>query len=208
MNQAKIRLSVKEMELVKNADWILTKNGILQKVKILLEGLQVRQQEFLAAESFHLPSETLAPPPKISRGENYKGLPYLVLDFPRFFEKENFLAIRTMFWWGNFFSITLHLTGRYKSLYEQAVISSFDSWEGSGVFIGVHETEWEHHFENDNYRPVKGMTREEWIQCIHEKPFLKLGQKIPLEQWDDAQELLFRYFTRIIRMMSVQFPKR
>ena len=33
MNTAKIRLSPKEMELVRNADWILTKNHIIQKAK-------------------------------------------------------------------------------------------------------------------------------------------------------------------------------
>ena len=49
--------------------------------------------------------------PKIAKGENYLQLPYVLLDYPRCFDKENIFAIRTMFWWGNFFSITLHLSG-------------------------------------------------------------------------------------------------
>jgi len=32
MNDAKVHLSAEEFELVKNAEWILTKNGIIQKV--------------------------------------------------------------------------------------------------------------------------------------------------------------------------------
>ncbi len=39
MSEAKIRLSQKEMELVINADLILTKNAILEKVKHLLLGI-------------------------------------------------------------------------------------------------------------------------------------------------------------------------
>ena len=32
---------------------------------------------------------------------------------PAVFSKENIFAIRTMFWWGNFFSISLHVSGKY-----------------------------------------------------------------------------------------------
>ena len=58
--------------------------------------------------------------PKISKGENYKDLPYVMLDYPRCFQKEKTIAIRTFFWWGNFFSINLQLSGEYK---EQALPS-------------------------------------------------------------------------------------
>ena len=98
MNPAKIRLSPNEMELVTNADWILTKNGIMRKAWHLLEGLQEYQKNLVSTYQKELPSEALRIPAKISKGENYRGLPYLVLDYPRFFEKENAFAIRTMFW--------------------------------------------------------------------------------------------------------------
>ena len=84
MDATKIRLSAKEAELIANADWILTKNEILKKVKHLLEELMKEQQKHI--RSCHgLPAEILVPPPKISKGENYRGLPYLVLDHPRYF---------------------------------------------------------------------------------------------------------------------------
>jgi hypothetical protein len=51
---------------------------------------------------------------KISRGENYQLLPYIILDYPSYFSRNNIFAVRTMFWWGNFFSITLHLSGDHK----------------------------------------------------------------------------------------------
>ncbi|MBS1654980.1 MAG: hypothetical protein JSU05_09055, partial [Bacteroidetes bacterium] len=79
MNEAKIRLSAHELELIQNAEWILTKNTILEKVKLLFEQLQ---EPFLQElkKLTTLPEEVAAPSPKISKGENYKGLPYLVLD--------------------------------------------------------------------------------------------------------------------------------
>src|SRR5689334_6032402 len=119
MNQTKIMLSQKEMELVTRADWILTKNGIIKKVKQLFEELQEKQTEELKAHRSELPAAVFSFSPKISKGENYQGLPYLVLDHPRIFEKENILAVRTLFWWGNFFSTTLHVAGEYKKKLEK-----------------------------------------------------------------------------------------
>lgn len=102
MDEAKIRLSAPEMELVKDAGWILTKNGILEKVSHLLGSIQQSYQLQLQQVS-SLPPEILASAPKISRGENYKGLPWLVLDYPRCFGQQDVFAMRTMFWWGPFF---------------------------------------------------------------------------------------------------------
>jgi hypothetical protein len=82
-DHSKIQLSLFEMDLVNNADWILTKNGIIQKAKQLLLDLREKQQAHLQLQSPYIPAEVLKPSPKISKGENYQGLPYLILDFPR-----------------------------------------------------------------------------------------------------------------------------
>src|SRR5215203_7212012 len=115
IQQTKIQFLPAEMELVSSPDIILTKNAILQKIKSFYEELQIKQQNVLQKFSFQLPADVLKISPKISRGENYKGLPWLVLDNPRYFQHNNIFAIRTMFWWGNFFSITLHLSGNNKT---------------------------------------------------------------------------------------------
>ena len=97
----------------------------------------------------------MAIPPKISKGENYKGLPYLVLDYPRYFGKDDHFAIRSMFWWGNFFSITLHLSGIYKKMYENKIEASFTLLKEESFFIGISDDQWEHHFETSNYLPLE-----------------------------------------------------
>src|SRR5215510_10733018 len=116
MDTAKIRLSPDEEALINRTDWILTKNKILEKVKHLLSELQSSQTLTLQGIST-VPHKLIESSPKISKGENYKGLPWLVLDYPRLFNKESFFAIRTLFWWGNFFSTTLHISGNYKDTY-------------------------------------------------------------------------------------------
>ncbi len=202
MDNAKLRLSAKEAELVVNADWILTKNHVLQKVKWLLEDLQSQQQQFLLSHSAILPSEVLAVSPKISRGENYKGLPYLVLDHPRYFGKEDHFAIRSMFWWGNFFSITLHLAGHYKKMYEHKIEASFLPLKENSFFIGVSNEQWEHHFETDNYLSLPGMNEASFKNTIAGKDFIKLAQRFSLEQWDNAGDIFFTSFCQLIGWLS------
>ena len=198
MDKAKLRLSAKETELVSNADWILTKNEILHKVKWMLAEVQSQQQQFLNTTTATLPPELLSIPPKISKGENYKGLPYLVLDYPRYFGKDDHFAIRSMFWWGNFFSITLHLSGVYKKMYEPKLEKAFPLLKAESFFIGINNDQWEHHFEKSNYLPADEMNETVFKNYINDKSFIKLAKKIPLDQWNDAGDILFVSFCKII----------
>ena len=118
---ANVSLSAFEKQLVTDASWILTKNNIIQKLFVLFGELSETWQSNTVLQQ--LPSAINEIPPKISKGENYEGLPYVMLDYPRCFSKEDVFAIRTFFWWGNFFSITLHLKGKYKEQFEQVILN-------------------------------------------------------------------------------------
>jgi hypothetical protein len=110
---AKIALSEQERHLLLNKDWILTKRSLMQKADVLL-GMALPGIQALVALHDWLPPELVGANPKIHRGENYLGLPYVILDYPAFFSKSGVMALRSMFWWGHFFSVTLHLSGSYK----------------------------------------------------------------------------------------------
>ena len=70
---------------------------------------------------------------KIFRGENYRQLPYLVLDYPKHFSKESVLAFRTMLWWGNFFSCTLHLQGKALDERRSSLIQNWRSFRKKDI---------------------------------------------------------------------------
>ncbi|HEX6191518.1 MAG TPA: hypothetical protein VFZ42_04105 [Chitinophagaceae bacterium] len=208
MNLAKIRLSPIEMDLVTNADWILTKNGIMRKAWQLLEGLQEYQQGLNMQYHQQLPAEVMRIPAKISKGENYRGLPYLVLDHPRFFEKGNSFAIRTMFWWGHFFSITLHLSGEMKRIYTRSLQKGYAQMVNNGYFISNNDAEWEHHFESDNYCLLSKISQQDYQLQLQERPFVKLAQKVTLDKWNDAHDLLAKYYSELMEMLHHQLPRR
>ena len=202
MNTAKIRLSPTEMELVNSADLILTKNAIIKKVQQLLGNLQAKQHEIVRLQAPGFMEKVSGTPPKISKGENYKGLPYLILDYPRYFEHQNIFAVRTMFWWGNFFSVTLHLSGDHKKKAEEKLIASYNNLREKGFYCYRNEDPWEHHFESENYRLISEMSKNDFERSVRENPFIKIANKIPLLKWDDAEEVLQGYFEEIIAMLA------
>src|SRR4030095_2674077 len=171
MDTAKIRLSPEEKALINRTDWILTKNNLIGKVNQLLSELQSSQ--VLALQGIPgISKEIVSSSPKISKGENYKGLPWLILDYPRLFAKESFFAIRTLFWWGNFFSTTLHVSGTYKDAYLQKIIGSFAHLQEQNFYVCINNDEWQHHFEKDNYRGVEELSLSEFEAIAHYRSFI------------------------------------
>ncbi len=202
MNEAKIRLSPKELELVNDARIILTKNDILQKTKELLGQLQLRYRDHLLKTEGILPGIVNKTSPKIARGENYKGLPWLVLDYPRSFSRDSIFAVRTMFWWGNFFSITLHLSGEHKKLFAGKIAAAYPALKKKGFSCNAGSEEWEHHFEKENYTSLAKMGRKEFEQAVVKGKFLKLANRVSLKKWDKISVILDRYFIQLLSILT------
>src|SRR5437773_12122514 len=169
--QTKIQLSTLERELVNNSEWILTKNEIIKKVQQLLGAVLENIFDYTNTNSKGFPGEVFAISPKISKGENYLGLPWLMLDYPRYFDKENVFAIRTMFWWGKFFSTTLHISGKYKEPYLKSVINNYEELKRNEFYICINEEQWQHHLENENYKPIKELSATEFEDHLHQRSF-------------------------------------
>lgn len=199
MDAAKISLSKAEIRLAGNAGWILTKNGILKKTQDWLGLLQTDYRDLLLKVPGEQKPAVLQSSPKISRGENYRGLPYLVLDYPRVFEQENVFAVRTLFWWGHFFSITLQLSGSYKIAAAQNLASAYRQLRRDGFFICISEDPWQHHFENDNYVPLEKTGKKRFEQMTGTHPFIKLAHQLPLIRWKEASVWMRERFELLIR---------
>ncbi len=202
-DKSKLTLSAEELQLVTGTSWILTKHKIIDTVNILFGNLaEVLKQEVLKAENY-LPAAVIASTPKIAKGENYLQLPYLILDYPRCFDKENVFAIRTMFWWGNFFSCTLHLSGSYKTDFLKSLQSNIGLMQSNNFYLCINKGEWQHHFETNNYIAAKSLTEEKIKAILLQRHFIKVAAKFPLHQWDDVPALLEKSFTEMMGLMRL-----
>jgi hypothetical protein len=202
---AKIQLSPEELELVNNTQWILSKHTITKKLYEMFGDLSHELKKEAQPFNDLFPEDLKYQTGKISRGENYRLLPYVILDYPAFFWKDRIFAIRTMFWWGNFFSVTFHLSGMYKDQFTSNEPGLFSVLQNTDFFICVNSDEWQHHFEKDNYEPASAITFEEFKK-INQKDFFKISKKIPLSQWENANAFLLNSFREIMQLLQINYP--
>ncbi len=142
-----------------------------------------------------------SPSPKISKGENYRGLPYVVLDYPRISAGEDLFFIRSMFWWGHFFSSTLQLTGSFKEKALAKLEEAYGSLAEKNYYISIHEDPWQHHFEASNYRKIDDLTPEEFGAILRQQPHIKIAARWSLSEWDAAANYLenaWRYLAGLV----------
>ncbi|MDQ3843982.1 MAG: hypothetical protein M3342_08215 [Bacteroidota bacterium] len=169
-----------ETELMVNTEVILTKNSILFKIKTLFEALQNEMTMVVQRHSEWHTHPYFEMLPKISKGENYLGLPYLVLDYPRKFDSMNILAVRTMFWWGHFFSSTLQVAGTYKANLIDKIENAYTLLARRQYYICINEDPWVHHFEEDNYRKINELDKESFLDYCNRYEHLKIAARWPL----------------------------
>jgi hypothetical protein len=201
MKGANLQLSTEEMRLLMEPGWILTKNSIIKKVVGLFAGLSEEYRaalEGLASAPAAMTTIAGAPfgSPKISKGENYQGLPYVMLDYPRLFGREDVLAIRTFFWWGHSFSVTIHLKGTYRDHYLPVLQQHWAELAAAGFHVGISEDEWRHEHIPETYRPI--VSAEELSVS---SSFLKLSAACGLDRWEEAHEVLLGLFRVLVDVL-------
>jgi hypothetical protein len=195
MNATKIKLSATELDLVTNAAVLLTKNTIIGKVITTFGAFASDVQ--LAVKASHLPQAVVASTPKIARGENYLGLPWVMLDYPRVFAKQDVFAIRTFFWWGNCVSVTLQLSGNYQQQFQTQLLEQLTVNDNQWLLCCNTEA-WQHHFKANNYKPFSQFSEQELSQL----PFIKLAKKIPLQEWDNIDTFLIKSYEAVLQLLA------
>lgn len=201
MAEAKLKLSEEELALASNASVMLLKNAVIEKVNALFGQLSLAQPDVLKPLYRELEA-ALEVPSKISRGESYRSLPYLVLDYPRYFRPHDVMAIRTMFWWGNFFSVTLHLKGNYREHFSERILQRRQLIAEKGFHACIAPEEWEHHFGEDNYLPVDMIEDDEWLELYRVRLFTKLSKQIPIGPLDAVEAQLMKVYAEIAEILK------
>lgn len=200
-NGAKIQLSTQEMELVTNKEWLFLKRSILVKMEAFLGSLHRKYSEMMAQENLVFNEKLKNKGGKISKGDNYKGLPYMILDYPAQFSKNHIFAIRTMFWWGNFLSISLHLSG--KSHFPNSKNrEKFSYLQGSNFYIYSGHDEWNHDLDEENYIALNEIDFNQFQDLLSNK-FFKISKKINLSEIDKAPEFLEEGFFELMEFLKI-----
>ena len=178
---------------------MITKKTVISKIHDLLEKTKKELELHLAHAQ--LPDRIMSGfrPMKISRGENYRDLPYMVLDYPARFSKKDIFAYRTMFWWGNFFSCTLHLQGKSLLTYRSKILLNIDQLEKHAYYLCISDSPWQYHYGADNYKQLT-ISDSNFIETSR---FLKLSKKIKLDEWASLPEFSVSCLSNFLKILEL-----
>jgi hypothetical protein len=137
---------------------------------------------------------------KINRGENYELMPYFILDNPGVFNGKDVFAVRVMFWWGNFYSCTLHISGIYLNLFSENQLNSIVQ-KINGCFFCNNQDQWQHHFRENNYQPVNGACQK-ILNHADKFGFFKIAFKRPLTDYENFEKEVIAFLTQVFLKMK------
>jgi len=170
-----------ELKYLADREFLLTKKSIQTKVYQLFNSLV----ENIKDKSDVLPLQLLSNP-NFSRGENYKDLPYFVLDYPNHFSRSDIFTIRSIVRWGYEFSFHLLVSGKFKdTLSLEAIINNQLNLP---IWICINDSPWEHYFEASNYKLISSISETE-IECIIKKDFRKIALSFDLDKLNQFTQL-------------------
>jgi hypothetical protein len=191
-------LSDKEHKIITDTEFLLTKNSAIVKIYNLLEEVNINLLGSIKNSNFTFDPNIDVKVGKIFKGENYNGLPYLVLDFPKLFSKSDIFSFRTMFWWGHFYSSTLHIEGKSLEKYRANIVNNISSYLDHDIYICINETPWEYNYEKYNYVLLNRDNLELFEKC----KFIKLSKKFDLNQYQVLPSLSNSFLKLILDILS------
>lgn len=188
-----MNLSSAELRILQDTTFLQQKRLVTEKLHGLFKQLAHELRDTKIHQTFPFPVATDSLHGKISKGENYKGLPYMVLDFPKLFQKTDIFTFRSMCWWGNEWTCSLHLGGRYMRHFLEAFLKNKAQLHDQGVFFAIAETPWHYHFSKSTFLPIEEMTLEAIRAFADQHHFIKISRRLSLSDWE--QFLEFGTFT-------------
>lgn len=178
-----LTLSDQELDYLQDTGLLRARFQIRTKLEQLLVAAEQEIKAMIPQLPIPLPDVVLQKAGKLSRGENYRLLPYHVLDYPRYFSGEAFFAFRCIFWWGHDISCVLLLQGEVTSSYRQLLTERAGRLYGQGIWVCISDSPWEHHFDEDNLSLLDDFDENTLKQHFEAHPFVKLVRRLPLADY-------------------------
>ncbi|OJJ23087.1 hypothetical protein BKI52_01690 [marine bacterium AO1-C] len=198
--------SQKELNYLQDTDFLLTKHQINEKLMQLLEQTRQEIKQELAQLDFNFPAEIDIQNGKISKGEQYRQLPYWVLDYPRKYTQNDIFAFRTMIWWGHEISCTLILAEESWEKHHPIVLHNLLKQPQEDWYIGVNNTPWEYHFEEDNYQKLTDFESVNLTAELNKRRFFKISHQLDLNRLTELPSFALNTFQKALEILKAVEP--
>ncbi len=191
-----------ELTYLQDTDFLKTKKLIIKRIIALFEHIQVDTLHLINRQNLMLPEGVSPKSGKVTRGENYKDLPFVVLDCPRFFDKNSIFAFRSIFWWGNYLSNHFLIKGHYLDRYRDRFLHSWPLIKGEELYLDLSEDPWNHDLTDSTFIEFSTLSQDEFNEKLKHLDFLKLVWRYELSQWKEFHQASLENFLIISRVLE------
>lgn len=189
-----------ELDILNDQNFLKLKNSLSEKIIQYLAKIERALADEIKEMPFQFPVGTFLKAGKISKGEQYQGLPYFILDYPRLFTQKEVFAFRVMLWWGHHFSCTLHLQGDFLQQNKSRIIDNILAQ--NALYFCVNDQPWDYHYQENNYQQISTLTRATVSQHIEEKGFIKISDYLPVTAWSEYESFALNSFARFLNYLQ------
>tara|TARA_R110002049_G_scaffold241231_1_gene415039 strand:+ start:2694 stop:3275 length:582 start_codon:yes stop_codon:yes gene_type:complete len=176
----------KQLKLLQDTSFFEEKSALLKAVEtqmsLICDDLKLDYSE----KSKKISSAPKKATAKITRGENLKGLPYLILDFPQHFSKTEIFSFRLLFWWGNGFTLFLHLKNSQLEGLKNLIVREKETLNNEAFYVSTNGDEWEHDYLAANYIKMGNFKADE------PHNFIKFAFPISFNQSSDLKQIIIQ----------------
>lgn len=140
---------------------------------------------------------------KISKGENYKGLPFRVLDYPACFEQHHLFIFRTLMLWGCHFSFHLILTGKQMEKHRDALAQGYPQLQEMGFRLSKQDSPWDWTLDESSHYSTHELDQEGFANVIRACTFIKISREWPIEQFAEVPRVGCESWAGLARVLGL-----
>ena len=185
-----LHLSPEEAALFTDPHLFAVKRRTTDKLYAGFEALRLRLKDTGERLQISFPEEVLSVSAKISKGEQYMGCPWVMLDHHRYFVGKDMFAFRVMAWFGHYFSAHFLLGGRYL----EASTFTSDHFPGRDIQFSLHPDPWAHAVEPPFTVPLYSLTQDQYTDHISKHQYQKISIQIPTTDLEELKDKVDAFY--------------
>jgi hypothetical protein len=195
MRKSTNKLTKHELDFASSIEYPLIKHEVMSKMGLLMaETGQQLSHTFRENQLIDLAHH------KITRGERYKQMPYIVLDYPQIKGPDFNIVLRTMFWWGHYFTCSLIVKTSLLDLEKTG--KNIRKLKKTKILVGSNL--WEQELEMDDYRKTSDLSKKQTIKLLEAANYLKLSRKISLRHYTSLTEHATEIYSELAKALSIK----
>lgn len=190
-----ISFNNEDIEILSDKDFLLKKKVLSDEVIRLFKVISEEIKQELLRSSNPIWSSQFAG--KISKGQYYKDLPYIVSDYPRRIDDNGICLFRIIFLWGREFSCNFLATGIVFKNLKNAIENNLMDIDQNAYRYSIEGSPWEHSILDVDLKKLNHLKNDKKLNTAD---FIKISRALTINKYESLHEICIKMFRDIIRL--------